>query len=181
MRCPEPASARGVPVRSLSPVSDGWTSMAFQLSGLDPAYFEPLFALDDSALRGCGMRRVIADSDSGYPCRVSLQDARRGEALLLLPYEHLPGPSPYRASGPIFVRQGAGRVVAPVGVVPDYVARRLMSLRAYDAQDMMREAEVVDGQQVAGTLARMLEDPEIAFVHLHNALRGCFSCVARPA
>ena len=155
--------------------------MAFQLSGLDPARFEPLFALDDPALRRRGMRRVVADSDSGYPCRVSLQDARRDEVLLLLPYEHLPQPSPYRACGPIFVRQGAGRVVMPEGVVPDYVALRLMSLRAYDAEGLMREAEVVDGPQVAGFLDRMFEDPQIAFIHLHNARRGCFSCIANRA
>ncbi|MDH7453163.1 DUF1203 domain-containing protein [Luteimonas composti] len=154
--------------------------MAFQLSGLDPARFEPLFALDDPALRRRGMRRVVADSDSGYPCRVSLQDARRDE-VLLLPYEHLPQPSPYRACGPIFVGQGVGRVVVPEGVVPDYVALRLMSLRAYDAEGLMREAEVVDGPQVAGCLDRMFEDPQIAFIHLHNARRGCFSCVANRA
>ena len=152
--------------------------MTFQLSGLDESRFQALFALDERALRDRGMRRLVADSDTGYPCRVSLQDARRGQTLLLLPYEHLPSPSPYRACGPIFVRQGARRRVAPPGHVPDYVSRRLISLRAYGDDGGMREAEVVDGPRVAEELARMFRDAAISFIHLHNARRGCFSCLA---
>ncbi|TDK22741.1 DUF1203 domain-containing protein [Luteimonas aestuarii] len=155
--------------------------MAFQLSGIDPAPFEALFALDDARLRELGAKRCIADSDRGYPCRVSLEDAKTGDELLLLPYEHQPATSPYRASGPIFVRRGAMRRVLPASVVPPYVSARLMSLRAYDAGHMMIDAEVCEGVDVARELARMFRASAIAYVHLHNARRGCFSCVAHPA
>jgi len=155
--------------------------MTFRLSGIDPAAFEPLFALGDDALRRVNARRVVADGDAGFPCRVSLQDAARGDTLLLLPYQHQPAASPYRASGPIFVRRGAARAVLAPGEVPAYVAKRLISLRAYDGDGMMVDADVREGNEVADALVRMFRDPAVADIHLHNARRGCFSCVARRA
>ena len=155
--------------------------MGFRLSGLDPAPFTHLFNLDDAALARRCMRRLVADSDSGYPCRVSLQDAARGEALLLLPFEHLPAPSPYRASGPIFVRQGVAQALLAPGEVPRSVAQRLISLRAYDVDGTMRDAEVHDGSEVAHALARLFRDPAVVAIHLHNARRGCYACVATRA
>ena len=81
--------------------------MSFVIRGLSPEPFRPLFALDDAALAARNIRRVIADSDRGFPCRVTLQDARQGETLLLLPYLHHDVAGPYRASGPIYVREAA--------------------------------------------------------------------------
>ena len=153
--------------------------MAFRLSGIDPAPFAPLFALDDAGLAARGMRRIVADSDSGYPCRVSLEDARAGQELILLPWQHLPGNTPYRASGPIFVRRDARRRTLAPGEVPPYVLKRLMSLRAYDAAWMMVDAAVCEGDEVASGLERMFTDPAVAAIHFHNARRGCYSCVAR--
>jgi len=80
---------------------------SFRLVGLPYDSFASLFDLDEGRLAEIGAVRVTADNDRGYPCRVSLEDAKSGEELLLLPYEHLPVKSPYRASGPIFVRRGA--------------------------------------------------------------------------
>lgn len=154
---------------------------SFQLVGLADGDFEVLFALDDEALARIHAKRVIATEDSGYPCRVSLVDARAGEQLLLLPYEHQPAASPYRASGPIFVRRGARQAVMPRDEVPPYVATRLMSLRAYDAAHHIVQAEVREGRDVGAELKRMFGDPGVAYIHLHNARRGCYSCLARRA
>lgn len=155
--------------------------MTFRLSGIDPAPYEPLFALDDAELQRRGARRCTADRDSGYPCRASLEDAKAGDELLLLPHEHQPAASPYRASGPIFVRRGAVRRTLPPDVVPPYVSNRQISLRAYDAAHMMVDAVVCEGADVARELARMFGDGAVAYVHLHYAKRGCFSCVAHRA
>jgi hypothetical protein len=153
----------------------------FRLTGLDPSPFEPLFALDDEALHARGILRRRADADFGFPCRVSLEDAAAGEELLLLPYAHHAVDSPYQASGPIFVRRGARQARLAPGVVPDYVARRLISLRAYDAAALMVSAEVLEGEHVAARLAQLFADAAVAYVHLHNARPGCFSCEARRA
>jgi hypothetical protein len=150
----------------------------WRLAGLDPALFEPLFALTDDALQRLGAVRRTADSAPGFPCRVSLEDAPVGAELLLLPYEHHPARSPYRSSGPIFVCRDAKRSDLAPGEVPPYVTRRLMSLRAYDASAMMIDAAVCEGAEVAVVLDGLFADGAVDYVHLHNAKRGCFSCVA---
>jgi len=149
---------------------------SFRLVGLSPGTFESFFSMTDDELLALGARRVFADEAVGYPCRVSLADADVGDELLLLPFDHLLTRSPYRSSGPIFVRRGARQALLEPGVIPPYVTRRWMSARAYDADDMMIAADVCDGSDVRGVIERFIADPAVAFVHLHNAKRGCFSC-----
>jgi hypothetical protein len=149
---------------------------SFQLVGLDHEQFRPLFDLSDDGLAQLGAVRRIASESPGYPCRVSLEDAELGEELLLLPYVHLPASSPYRASGPIYVRRGAQRRLLAVGKIPDYVSRRLISVRAYDANSMMIDAAVCEGSLVATEIEREFSNKDVAYIHLHNAKRGCFSC-----
>jgi len=151
---------------------------SFRLVGLAAENFEPFFAMSDAELAALGARRVVADAPTGFPCRVSLVDADVGDELLLLPHEHLSTGSPYRASGPVYVRRGATRAVLAAGVIPPYVTRRLMSVRAYDAGDMMVDAAVCEGAEARDAIERMLADAAVSFVHLHNAKRGCFSCRA---
>src|SRR5436190_14838222 len=152
---------------------------SFQIIGLSPDPFEPLFALSAEALAARGIRRVRAEASPGYPCRISLEDATSGDELLLLPFEHQPANSPYRASGPIYVKVGARQRTMAVGAVPESVRRRQISLRAYDADDMIVNAEVCDGPSVAGEIERLLADPLVRYLHLHNAKRGCYSCLVR--
>ena len=149
---------------------------SFRLVGLSAENFEPFFAMSDVELAELGARRVVADEAFGFPCRVSLADAGVGDELLLLPFEHLSTRSPYRSSGPVFVRKGARRAVLEPGALPTYVTRRWMSVRAYDADDIMVTADVCDGSDVRGVVERFLSDEAVAFLHLHNAKRGCFSC-----
>lgn len=153
----------------------------FQLSGIEHQPFVPLFELSDAELAERRIVRRIADSDTGFPCRVSLEDAAAGDELLLLHYTHHSADSPYRASGPIYIRRGKARRVLAPGVVPDYVTRRIMSVRAYDAGQMMLAAEVTEGLRVARVLQEMFADPAVAYVHLHHAKQGCFSCHVRRA
>ncbi|MEP6781298.1 MAG: DUF1203 domain-containing protein [Gemmatimonadaceae bacterium] len=152
---------------------------SFQLVGLSPNPFESYFSLTDSELANMGARRVIAQKNPGYPCRISLVDAEPGEELLLLPYRHQPANSPYESSGPIYVRRGATQHLANVGEIPEYVMRRLISVRGYDAADMMIEADVCEGPKVAVEIERQLHNAEVRYIHLHNAKRGCFSCLVQ--
>jgi len=152
---------------------------SFQIVGLSPAPFEPLFALSSDELSARGMRRVRASAGTGYPCRVGLADADAGDELLLLPYQHQPANSPYRASGPIYVKVGARQRTMAVGEIPESVRRRQISLRAYDGDDMIVDAEVCAGESVGAEIERLLRDPVVRYLHLHNAKRGCYSCLVR--
>ena len=150
---------------------------SFQLVGLPPQPFEPLFALSDSELAALGAVRVTAKEKPGHPCRVSLLDAEVGEELLLLSYAHQPAHSPYKASGPIYVRKGARQRILEPDEVPDYVRLRLMSARAYDDRHMIVSAGVCEGTDVAAEIERHFSNEQVRYIHLHNAKRGCFSCL----
>jgi hypothetical protein len=149
--------------------------MSFRITGLDPAPFVPLYGLSDAALAARGARRVVADSDFGFPDRVELRDAAAGERLLLLNYTHQPADTPYRASHAIFVREGAESACDMVDAVPRALRVRPISLRAFDAGHSMVDADLVDGAALPELVARFLADPEVAYLHAHYAKRGCYA------
>lgn len=154
---------------------------SFRLVGLPPDSFAPLFALASDELAARGVRRVVATARPGFPCRIGLDDAEPGDELLLLPFEHQPGNSPYRASGPIYVKAGARQRTLAAGEIPDYVRLRQISLRAYDAEHMIVGAEVCAGDAVGAEIECQFADPQVSYIHLHNAKRGCFSCLVERA
>ena len=154
------------------------SSSSFRLVGLPYEHFAPLFDKSDAELAALHIERRFASADFGFPCRVSLQDAQPGDELLLLSFMHQPGDSPYRASGPIFVRRGSTLAELAPGELPPYVARRQISLRAYDAAHLIVDAEVCEGRDAAALIEAMLAREDVAYVHLHNAKRGCYSCMA---
>ena len=156
--------------------------MSFRYIGLSPAPFAPLSALDDAALLARGMRRMIVDEKPGFPCRVTLEDAEPGESVLLIPFEHQPAHSPYRASGPVFVREGAQTQFDRVGAPPESLLSRMLSVRAYDRDGMMIAADVTPGDALESLLEHFFADQTVAYVHVHNARRGCYAArVERPA
>ena len=150
--------------------------MSFRATGLSPSPFEALFALDDAELARRGMRRMVADAKPGFPCRVSLEDAEPGERLILLPFEHHDAHSPYRSSGPIFVREKAGEAFDRVGEVPPVLRERLLSLRAYDEAGLMVDADIVEGRDVEAAIERFFARDDVSYLHVHNARRGCYAC-----
>lgn len=150
----------------------------FQIQGLAATRFSPLFGLDAAALqRRHIQRRVIAQAHEA-PCRVSLIDAEPGEQVLLLPFAHHQLATPYRSSGPIFVRQAASTVKLRPGEVPDSLRRRLLALRAYDAAGWMLGCEVAEGHQVEPLIERLLSLTGSTFVNIHYARAGCYAARA---
>ena len=150
--------------------------MDFRITGLSAESFKPLFALDDATLAGLGTQRAIADDATSFPCRVSLAHAAPGEELILISFEHQGAHSPYRATGPIYVRQAANVAFDAVNVIPEPVRTRLLSVRAYDAQDLIVEAEVVDGKAIEPLIAAFFRRDDVAYLHVHYARRGCYAC-----
>lgn len=149
--------------------------MPYRITGLSPDLFKHLWPLDDAALARQSIRRVVADSNRGFPCRISLDNARAGETLLLLPFPHHDVAGPYRASGPIFVREQATRAAVYEDGVPDTFLPRLLSVRAYDASGWMQACEVVEGTQLALAIDGFFQRADVAYLHLHNARPGCFA------
>jgi hypothetical protein len=149
--------------------------MSFRITGLSPEPFRHLYGLSDQELARQGVRRYIADKNHGFPDRVEMRDASIGEKLLLLNHVCQPADTPYRASHAIFVREGAEHAYDRVGEIPQVLRTRLLSLRAYDAEGMMLDADVVDGQHIEPVIERLFASSEVAYIHVHNAKRGCYA------
>jgi hypothetical protein len=149
--------------------------VSFRISALPVEKFRHLFGQPDETLAAHGAIRCIADTRPGFPCRVSLQDAEIGEQVLLVNYEHLPAASPYRSRYAIYVREHASQAHPEVNEVPQQLRSRLLSVRAFDAQAMLNEADVLDGSQLEAAIERMFANPRVAFLHLHNAKPGCYA------
>jgi hypothetical protein len=155
--------------------------MDFRISGLPVEPFVPYFAMSDAELLEHGARRVVATSSMPVnlmpPCRVSLRDAAPGEVSILLNFQHHTTPgSPYRATGPIYVREGVREAASIVNHVPAQQRIRLLSVRAYDSDGIMVDADVMEGTELEVAIQRMFARDDVAFLHAHNARRGCYSC-----
>ncbi|WP_460448167.1 DUF1203 domain-containing protein [Alsobacter sp. SYSU BS001988] len=149
--------------------------MTFRITGLSAEPFRPLYGLPDAELAARGVLRYAVDAASGYPDRIEMREARPGETVLLLNHVCQPAPSPYRATHAIYVREGAETAYDRTGEVPEVMRSRLLSVRAYDEAGMMLDADVVDGREVEPLIARLFGNPAVAYLHAHNARRGCYS------
>jgi hypothetical protein len=148
--------------------------MSFRILGLSPEPFASMFEMTEEQLLSIGARRVIADAPR-LPCRVSMAHADVGEELLLLNFEHQPALTPYRSNHAIYVRKAADRAFDEVDAVPEVLSSRLLSIRAFDGDDMMVDAEVCEGTEAAAIFQKFLSEPKTRYLQVHNARRGCYA------
>jgi hypothetical protein len=82
----------------------------------------------------------------------------------------------YWAPSPIFLHAQSCRSFAAADVVaPILRANTLVSVRAYDAEDLCLYdlGHVCPGAEIDAPLLRALGDPRTAFVNVHTARPGC--------
>ena len=149
--------------------------MSFRIKGLGSEPFQHLYSLNDDELAHHGARRYVADRRPGFPDRIEVRDAEPGESLLLVNYVHQPANTPYRASHAIFVREGATETYDRVDEVPEVMRVRPISLRAFDPEDLMVDADLVEGRDLEDLIARFLLNPHVVYLHAHYAKRGCYA------
>jgi len=155
--------------------------MNFRITGLEAAQFEHLFGLSDAELKAHNAKRYVADEKPGFPCRLTLEDAEPGESLLLVPYRHQTSHTAYASHGPIFIRERQAPRGECVDEIPEQIKVRLISLRAYDANGMMIDADVVDGSALKPLIERFLAREDTSYLHAHFARRGCYAALIRRA
>jgi hypothetical protein len=146
--------------------------MHFRIQGLPAEKFTSLFALSDDELKEHGAVRLIADGPRS--CRVSLTDAKPGDELILVNYEHHAVASPYRMRFAIYVRKDEETFDA-VDAVPEQLRRRTLAVRAFDASAMMTGWELIDGAQLEAAIEKLFADPRAAYLHAHFAAPGCYA------
>ena len=149
--------------------------MSFRICGLAATDFQHLYGLDDAQLAAHGAKRMRVDAHPGYPDRIELRDVAVGETVLLLNHMHQPADTPYHASHAIFVREGATEAAVATDEVPDALRHRTISLRAFDVDHMMVDADLVEGRELAGLVEKFFGNPDVAYLQAHYAKRGCYA------
>lgn len=148
--------------------------MTYSIRGLSPESFAPLFALDDAALAAINARRVTATADRGFPCRISLEDARKGEDLILLHHVSHDVHTPFRSAFAIYVRPGVGAATYRDELPPVFEGRPL-ALRAFDAEGMLQTARLAGPGEADAAIRDLFADTGISYIDAHNAAHGCFA------
>ena len=147
--------------------------MAYRISGLAREEFEPLFLLGEDGLAERNARRVIA-AGPGYPCRVSLEEAKEGESLILVNHLSHDVAGPFRSAYAIYVREAAGEPPVYLTEVPPVLEPRALGLRGFDEEGMLRGALLAMPGEADARIRELFDRPEIASIHAHNAAYGCF-------
>lgn len=119
--------------------------------------------------------RVEATADHGFPCRISLTDARRGETLILLHHLSHAVETPFRSAYAIYVREAAQEAAVFVDRLPPVFAGRPLAFRAFDSAGMLVAASLAVPGSADETIRALFERPDIAYLHAHNAAHGCFA------
>lgn len=147
--------------------------MTYRISGLDPAPYKPLFGLSDDDLARRGIVRMTVNKKPSFPCRISLADRDIGEEVLLLNHVSHDVANPYRAAHAIFVADAERGEF--VDEIPPVFQSRVLSLRGFDKDGMMVDADLAQPGEAEAAIRRLFENPAIEAIHAHNAARGCFS------
>lgn len=149
--------------------------MTYRIEGLAPETFQPYFAMSDAELAQHEAVRVTATADRGFPCRITLEDARAGETLILLNHESHSAPTPFRSAYAIYVRERADAAAVFEDEVPPVFEGRPLGLRGFDSAGMLRHALLALPGEADQKIRELFERPDIAYIHAHNAAHGCFA------
>lgn len=148
--------------------------MDFVIKGLKRHLFKGLFTLSTVELAEKNIVRTRIRKHDGAPCRLSFADLDPGESALLLNYQHLSDHSPFQSSHAIYVGENSSEVRLSVNEVPKVMQSRLLSVRVFDADQMMIDADVVEGTELNSVLKNKFNTHETEFIDIHYAKPGCW-------
>lgn len=149
--------------------------MSFRIQGLSRQSFSALIDQPDAVLRQQQVLRRVVDVAPGYPDRITLDEVPVGEPALLVNFTHQPEATPFRAAHAIYIWERAPERWDRVDQVPPALARRVISLRAFDADHLMIDAALGPGAALAERIDELFANPRVAYLHAHYAKWGCFA------
>ncbi|MBP1849825.1 DUF1203 domain-containing protein [Rhizobium halophytocola] len=122
--------------------------------------------------------RKISDGQ-GVPCRHCLRQVAGGDPYLVLAHRPFSALQPYAETGPIFLHAEAcerhvpGSELPPVlQDSPDFI------LRGYGADERIvyGTGGVIPIARIAGRAAHLLDQGDVAYVHVRSARNNCYQC-----
>lgn len=148
--------------------------MSFLIKSLSSTTYNFLHALNDEKLLNHNARRLLVNAKPGYLCRVSLKDVDIGETIIVVNHEHQPQKTPYHATFAIFINEKSTQFQSEVGKVPDALLPRFLSVRAFNAQHYLVDADVCKGIDITDCIHKLFSNNDVSYLHLHHAAHGCF-------
>lgn len=155
--------------------------MVYRISGLNPGDFAHLIGASDAILAKHRALRMVVDGQSVVPCRISLRNSEPGESVILLNHVSHDVATPYRSSFAIFVREAARTAAEYIDALPPSFEGRPLALRGFTADGMLHNAALALPGEGDSGIRTLFDDPDIAYIDVHNAAHGCFAARARRA
>ncbi|MGB5077473.1 MAG: DUF1203 domain-containing protein [Sphingorhabdus sp.] len=149
--------------------------MTYRISGLHREQFAHLIGGSEEAIAAAGAIRVIANADFGWPCRISLKDAKAGDRLILLNYTSHDVATPYRSSYAIYINEHLEAPAIYTDTIPPVFEGRAMAFRAFDMCGLLHSAALAMPGESDAKIRALFAADEIAYIHAHNAAHGCFA------
>ena len=117
-------------------------------------------------------------AEDGYPCRHCLRFINKGERYLTLAYRPFPSLQPYAETGPILLHAEACPAYRCEGRLPPFLSSPDYILRGYgeDHRIVYGSGAVTPTDQIIERAERLLEQAEIAYLHVRSARNNCFHC-----
>jgi len=125
-----------------------------------------------------GQRALITKSVGlANPCRHCLQLIADGDDKLVLAYRPFSELQPYAEVGPIFLHQRECPRYDGASLPDWFVYLQPALIRGYGQDDWIRyeTGKVVAGSELSAECARILANPEVAYVHIRSKF-NCFQC-----
>lgn len=122
--------------------------------------------------------RRTSDGD-GVPCRHCLRDVAAGEDYLVLAYRPFPALQPYAETGPIFLHAEACGRAADASAIPPMLAKRKAHLiKGYGADDRIvyGTGQIVASNELKDEASKVLQRPDVAYVHVRSSVNNCYTC-----
>ncbi len=127
---------------------------------------------------GQAPERHVSDGP-GVPCRHCLTEVAEGEDFLILAHRPFRAPQPYAEVGPIFLHAGDCRRHEAGAEVPAMIRGwEQILMRGYGQDDRIvyGTGQVIATAGIAEAAAKLLERPEVAYIHLRSASNNCYQC-----
>ena len=127
---------------------------------------------------------TLREAGGWEPLRCCLKIAGEGERIALICYTPWTQPSPWAEAGPVFVHFGPCAGYADTGAYPEAFRNSKRMLNPFDHEGARAYQHITfvgpeDDHEAA--VRRILEQPDVAYLHVRSSEAGCFTFEARLA
>jgi hypothetical protein len=137
-----------------------------------------LATIRDTRLDDNGNPVVAFDAEGWEPLRCCLTIGEPGHAIALIAYTPLSTRSPWTETGPVFICADECAGYQDPHELPNRLRTGPKILRTYRADgtlDYDHITQVPDGVDISDQVSKLLDEPDVAIVHVRAVLAQCFA------